>query len=653
MLFVSLSSYANEISITQKHYLDSNNELSVEEIYKLKEKFTNIEDNSFGLTGATLWIYVKVENLTKEESSHVIELPYALLDYVRVMEYKNQTLLKEYLTGDLTSFDTREVSTNDFVIPYELEPYESKEFILKVDSAGALNVDMKFMESIKYHETSKRHLMVLSVYYGAVIIMLIYNFILYLMIKERVYLHYVNFHLAYFFLQLGLNGLAFEYFFPNAPQLNVYYVPFFLILSSLLSVRFSLSFLEHKRYSKPLYWFFNAIAFVSLVVLLLVFFVPYFIIIKIIAVLIFITISTLFFSGAYFLYKYKTTASKFYVIAWGFFLGGISLTILQNFGVLPMSFITQYGSQIGAFIELSLLSFALAHKYNVLFLKLEKTEASLRTLNKDLESKVMERTEELAQKQKELLAFNETLKEKVQEAVKETKDRERLLQGQSKLAAMGEMINNIAHQWRQPLAVSNTIVANIQMRSDLDRLDKEYLLTKLKDIERTNLHMSQTIEDFMSFFNPKKKKERFNLKEALDKTIMLLESSFKRNNVEIICDVNDALTVNGYKEEYVQVVLSILVNSMQAFSEEKDNFVILKANAHSDKVTLLISDNAGGIPTTVIDRIFEPYFTTKNEDKGTGLGLYISKMIIETSMHGSLLVQNIDEGVEFSVITKS
>ena len=398
-----LAAFAQDIKIDSKYYLDQNNSLSIDNIYANKDKFVNLkkDDTSFGLISDTLWIYLKVENLTEQPLRNIVQFQYPLIDYIYILEYDNKKIIDKYLTGDLTPYDTRKIKTNDFVIPYTVNPYKTKELILKINSDGALNVGMNLLEHTIYEENASTNKMILGIYYGAVLIMLIYNFILFLIIKDRMYIDYVIFHFVYLFLQLGFNGLAFEYFWPTLPQINLYFIPIMLILASYFSIQFSLSFLELKKINIRIYKYFKILMFLLLMLIAVFFMTSYAFVIKIIAALSIISVSSMLVVGIYLLVRYRTTSSKFYVTAWSFLLTGVLLTDFQNVGILPMNFFTFYGTQIGAFFELALLSFALAYRYNSLYSKLVTTETDLKFLNKDLENKVIQRTEVLNEKIRE------------------------------------------------------------------------------------------------------------------------------------------------------------------------------------------------------------------------------------------------------------
>jgi len=247
--------------------------------------------------------------------------------------------------------------------------------------------------------------------------------------------------------------------------------------------------------------------------------------------------------------------------------------------------------------------------------------------------------------------INVHLESSITTTVEENRRKDKLLFSQSKHAAMGEMIGSIAHQWRQPL---NAIAGHIQLiEYDFEDklIDKKYIETFV--FENMNLvnFMSKTIDDFRDFFRVDKTKKYFNAKVAIDATINLISAQLKESFVDVELNVDKNCRVYGFESEFQQVILNILNNARDALFEQKrnDGKIIITVYEELTFTVFKIQDNAGGIPTDIINRIFEPYFTTKEQGKGTGLGLYMSKMIIEENMHGHLSVSNINKGSEFTI----
>jgi len=216
-----------------------------------------------------------------------------------------------------------------------------------------------------------------------------------------------------------------------------------------------------------------------------------------------------------------------------------------------------------------------------------------------------------------------------------------LLMQQSKMAAMGEMLESIAHQWRQPLSVISTTATGIKTEKDLDILTDESLFEYCDNINNSVQHLSQTIDDFRSFLKQDKQKELFYIKDIYIKTINLVSSKFKNRNINIIDNI-DNIQVNGFGNELIQVFMNIFNNARDELEILDIKKRILFVDIYKDEENLIIKikDNAGGIPDNVLPNIFEPYFTTKEERDGTGIGLYMTNKIIKNSFKGDISASN-------------
>lgn len=252
-----------------------------------------------------------------------------------------------------------------------------------------------------------------------------------------------------------------------------------------------------------------------------------------------------------------------------------------------------------------------------------------------------------------LKKMNETLQEEIDRKIKKYQEQESLLIQQSKLAAMGEMIQNIAHQWRQPLNTLGLQAQDILEAYNYKELTKEYLENQVNSMMNTIYHMSKTIDNFKNFFRADKEKQEFLVTNTLKECLDIFDASLRHNNIEI--EINEKFNpkINGYKNEYAQAVLNILANAKDALEKNnnKNKTITITIDKTPEGSSILsIEDNGGGIGEEYKDKVFEPYFTTKYKSNGTGIGLYMSKVIIEKHMHGSLEFTNINDGVRFDIV---
>ena len=233
----------------------------------------------------------------------------------------------------------------------------------------------------------------------------------------------------------------------------------------------------------------------------------------------------------------------------------------------------------------------------------------------------------------------------------ELKEKEKMVIHQSKLSAMGEMISVIAHQWRQPLASISTMITRIKLKSNMNKLDKDFIDTSMEDMNNYVQYMSNTIDDFRNFFSIDSKKELISLDEIVFDANKIIEKSFLNENIKINITPSNLSKLNLYKNELIQVILNILNNAKDAFLEKKiENATInISFEETYNEQKIFIKDNAGGIDEEIISKIFNPYFSTKTKKNGSGLGLYICKNILEKEDLGEICAENTPNGVMFTI----
>ncbi|WP_442765120.1 sensor histidine kinase [Sulfurospirillum cavolei] len=248
----------------------------------------------------------------------------------------------------------------------------------------------------------------------------------------------------------------------------------------------------------------------------------------------------------------------------------------------------------------------------------------------------------------------DNLEFRIQQEIDERTRQEQLLIQQSKLAAMGNMIGNIAHQWRQPLGEINALLMIIQVRRHFEDFTEEFLNAKIEECNRITEYMSNTISDFQNFFKPSKAKEIFDVTHACERASSILQASLKYHSIEFRLEKSEGAQVLGYPNEFAQAILNVLSNAKDVLIERQIEAPYIAMSVKNGKrYTLIkIEDNGGGIAAEHIERIFEPYFTTKHAKQGTGIGLYMTKMIIENNMNGIINVSNTQDGALFTIKLK-
>jgi len=248
-----------------------------------------------------------------------------------------------------------------------------------------------------------------------------------------------------------------------------------------------------------------------------------------------------------------------------------------------------------------------------------------------------------------LLTLNNNLETQVIKAVDEVRQKDQMLIQQNRLAAMGEMINNIAHQWRQPLNHVGLIIQNIHAEFVAGNLSREELEKDVEQSLNSIKYMSRTIDDFRSYFSPDKEKHLFRVSDTVKHVVSLIGPALESHGIELRLVEGDMKNILGYENEFGQVLINVLSNAKDALIIRKpaDPHIIINCFQDGERAVVTVLDNAGGIDESIIGKVFDPYFTTKFQDQGTGIGLYMAKIIIEKNMGGIMSVKNSGEGAEF------
>ncbi|AFL68294.1 sensor histidine kinase [Sulfurospirillum barnesii] len=261
---------------------------------------------------------------------------------------------------------------------------------------------------------------------------------------------------------------------------------------------------------------------------------------------------------------------------------------------------------------------------------------------------------ELKKAQYTLEMLNQTLEMQVQQEIEKNRQQEMMLFQQSRHAQMGEMISMIAHQWRQPLNVLCLMSQNIVFKYKMNSLDDAMVTAFKEDSMRLISQMSKTIDDFRDFFKPDKTKKLFDVKKQLLHVTKMLKPIYDTQHIELILKVDNDLKLESFPNEFNHCIINLLNNAKDVLMHipyENEKYILIEAfKNEANKIVIVIEDNGGGIEESILPRLFEPYFSTKEEDIGTGLGLYMTKMIIEEHMQGRICASNVQGGARFEII---
>ncbi len=257
-------------------------------------------------------------------------------------------------------------------------------------------------------------------------------------------------------------------------------------------------------------------------------------------------------------------------------------------------------------------------------------------LHNSLEDKVKLKT-------KELIELNVSLEKKIKKEVENSRKKDQILFAQARLASLGEMLQNIAHQWRQPLGALVMIIQSFESKFLAGKLTYDFVETRVEDARKLAKNMSETLDDFRTFFDPNKTKRRFKIKDVIEKSIDLSKYQLEKAGILVDYSLSNDFEIYGFENELTHVLLNLINNSKDALSTKDIKNKIIKIIVKDTKDQMLINvvDNAGGIKDDIMPKVFDPYFTTKHKSVGTGIGLYMSKQIIEKHMNGKISCKNI------------
>ena len=452
--------------------------------------------------------------------------------------------------------------------------------------------DLELFNEFEYKNILNEEKLLFGITYGIILCAFLYNFVFFLYNKEKIFLYYSLLQVSLLFLLVlcSKNSYIINLLDNNGNNIDIS-LTLLLNLSILLSILFNMEFLNTKKYTPKIHTSLWLLIFLDLLDIFSLLITNKSFIIDYIPSYILIFLLLIF---AFFVLKQGYKPALFYIIGW------FSLFI---FVFLSQSSFSDYNENymlhIGIPLESLLFSFAIGFKM---------------------------RQTELEKQQNETILINK-----------------------SKLASMGEMIGNIAHQWKQPLTHLSYIIMNLKAAYENDKLDKKYLEKKTDEANKQIEFMSHTIDDFRNFFKISKQKEEFSLIECINESINLLNESFKSLDIKLNFNYTENFRIRTYKGEFAQVIFNLLNNAKDEFikQEIKDAKIIINIIKKEENILIEIIDNAGGISEKIIKKIFEPYFTTK--EKGLGIGLYMSKVIIEKNIGGKLEVENTINGAKFII----
>ncbi len=607
------------------YFVDTSNNLTLKDVQK--KTFTPYTKAiiNFGFLQPTYWFQFHVTfDKAVDGSKWWLDINYPLLNYVDLYAFdENKVLLFHKKGGDLIAQSHKDVQENRILFSLPNQCKKKYTLYMRVQTSGSLFVPLNIISTKALIKEIHLSQILSGIYYGTLLILILYSSMTFFYSKEKIYLLYIAFVFSYALWQLSFDGQGAYYFWNDNFWMVEKGTAFFIYSSTVTLIIFSQALIQSKNHiTKYHNILLQPLKYIALIGLFASVVFPYKYTIIAGALLGVFTPIVLFMAGIL-VAKKGYYGMRFFVVGWGIFLVATVLFSLSKFGIISGYTITKYGQQIGSAVDLVLLSIALAYRFKQL-------------------------QDEYTQKLKD---YTKNLEQQVEAALIKERAKDNLLIEQSKLASMGEMMEQIAHQWRQPLNNIGLINQDIYFKKQLNNLSDDDFEKLHEQIDANIAYLSDTINNFRMYYQKGQEKEVYTLDDAMQTVIHITEATFKYYHINIILHKNANAVVKTIKSDIFQVLLNILNNAKDALIEnaiEKKTITItIKTDAQNAYVHIL--DNAGGISSTFIDNIFDSYFSTKDKDKGTGIGLYMAKTLVEEKMQGKLSVSNQGDGACFVV----
>ncbi len=548
------------------------------------------------------WAKLELKNIASQSITYYLKSENQFTYHIVYYLVKEGKVVERIEDGVISKNPKREFNVNHMLFPLSLEPGEEAEVFFQIQNYNKIDIDFSLVTKEYLLNFYQTYNLVEGLFFGGMLMMMFYNLFLYFLLKFRAYLYYVlyTFWLTVYFA--GLFGFSQRYF---AGYTWIFYISsgaFFvsmtLFIQSILNLKEQLP-----KINKILNIFMVYFIVATLINIVMLEFEQFFyaqVLFNLFFMLVPLYVTLVILVTYYLAYFKKDSVARIYSWVW---------TIVSFVGLLlPL-------------VYLNIIETDIPSDYIFQFLILF-----------------------------EVLCFSFILAYKIKMIQREQSEQQVLLVEQSKLASMGEMISTIAHQWRQPLSEINGVVLKMDIDYRKEKLTQEKFNEYLNDIEGITSYLSKTIHDFMNLFSHKKELEEFLLRDTL-KSSKRLASMFIKEEIKFSNINNINIKMVGYQSELIQALLIVIHNSIDAARSNKKLAVItidIKEVDHN--VHINIEDNGGGISEKILKDIFNPYFTTKHESQGTGLGLYILKMIIEESMSGTVKIFNKNKGVNCKIV---
>ncbi|MGA9045046.1 sensor histidine kinase [Sulfuricurvum sp.] len=628
-LFAQSSSIQRDESPSLKghiyYYEDAAGTLSWQEASQKSFQCYPKERINFGFTSSVFWFKINVSTIVQNDSvQRWLMIAYPLLNEIDLYHLDGNGHLIEYKRlGTSVARQDREYPMRNFLTDLALEKDSHSTLLLRVKTQSSMQVPLSISTTAQILSDVESGNLRIGIYYGIFLIIFLYNALIFMYTKDSNYLRYILFLTTFVAWQLSFDGIGREYLWQNyygdIEQISAALISF----SGFSALYFSRNFLTTASYLPKVDRFIKLLMVLSFTLSIVALIVPYSAIIMYNTALVSLIPMVLLATGIVIM-RQGYRPARFYVVGWSSFFIGTIIFALNKFDLITGFYGVNHVQQIGSAVEMIFLSWALADRVHL------------------LQGEYIDKLNRL----------NETLSEKVRDALSEAREKDRLIVQQSRLAAMGEMIEQIAHQWRQPLNTLALLNQHHYVNYKLGKCDDACFDKTHEQIDEHLQYMSKTIDDFRNYYKTDKTKELEDVASLVQDALRLSEVFLKYAKIKIRLDLRPTTQVVLAKNEMIQVLMNLIKNAHDALVEQKiaNGTISIGVEEIEHHIHIFVEDNAGGIDPYLIAKIFDIYFTTKDPEKGSGLGLHMSKSIIEESFGGTISVQNIPGGARFIII---
>ena len=669
------------------YFEDINGDLSLNTLIKnnYKKQFNKSDSDAlnFGLTKSTYWFHLKIFNTSVREN-FFIESVFPLTDHIdlyysdkdsNTYSYKNNSVSLKYyhhkIGGDFYPFDKREINSRTFVFPINIKSQEEKEIFIRMKSSNPMIAGFIFWSEKEYFANENESRTLYGLYYGIMLIIILYNFILFFTVRDKSHLLFVLYILSLTLYHSIRDGFAYEYLWPDSPWLSNK-VPVFISFILIWAVWFTKEILNTKKFMPK----FNRLIKYILIIIVLNFLTSFFAertISLYINIILVIILAVIFSFPTFFITKQGYRPARFYLAAWTIPIIFIFIITFHALGIISTTYFHAYAMHIGSIIQGIVFSLALADKINILKQQKSNAQAWALTMEKEaaqnLRKEVNRQTKELkirnseAEKAKEnALLVNLKLEQanfQLTENLLRLKQKEKELNNtfkqletannrmisQARMAVIGKMVSGVTHEIGNPL---NSTMSGAESLAEFIT-ETEELLNKNIDISQTETHlkdlnsrskraiklinngnkrMRRILDNLRSYIKAGKVPvEYYNFKNGLDSCLMLLKNRIDKQNITIETKIEKLPDIRCRAGEINQVVTNLLINSLDVMPD--GGKISIFATYSNGNVKIQFNDTGPGIAEENRSYIFDPFFTTKETSKGTGLGLHISYEIIK------------------------